>query len=115
MIFSSAFGFEQAAGGLAGYAVLSAIRFGVARGLFSNEAGQGSAPIAHAASQMRNPAKQGEIAMIGVFIDTMILCTMTALVILTAEAAGRQRLSSGSGQARRRRICGCRKGSIRPS
>ncbi len=87
MIFSSAFGFEQAAGGLAGYAVLSAIRFGVARGLFSNEAGQGSAPIAHAASQMRNPAKQGEIAMIGVFIDTMVLCTMTALVILTAEGS----------------------------
>ena len=85
MIFSSAFGFNQAAGGLAGYAVLSAIRFGVARGLFSNEAGQGSAPIAHAASQMKNPAKQGEIAMIGVFIDTMVLCTMTALVILTAE------------------------------
>lgn len=87
MIFSSAFGFNQAAGGLAGYAVLSAIRFGVARGLFSNEAGQGSAPIAHAASQMRNPAKQGEIAMIGVFIDTMVLCTMTALVILTAEGS----------------------------
>jgi len=85
MIFSSAFGFNQAAGGLAGYAVLSAIRFGVARGLFSNEAGQGSAPIAHAASQMKNPAKQGEIAMIGVFIDTMVLCTLTALVILTAE------------------------------
>lgn len=87
MIFSSAFGFNQAAGGLAGYAVLSAIRFGVARGLFSNEAGQGSAPIAHAASQMKNPAKQGEIAMIGVFIDTMVLCTMTALVILTAEGS----------------------------
>ncbi|MEQ9506530.1 MAG: sodium:alanine symporter family protein [Hyphomonas sp.] len=87
MIFSSAFGFNQAAGGLAGYAVLSAIRFGVARGLFSNEAGQGSAPIAHAASQMKNPAKQGEIAMIGVFIDTMVLCTLTALVILTAEGS----------------------------
>lgn len=87
MIFSSAFGLNQAAGGLAGYAVLSAIRFGVARGLFSNEAGQGSAPIAHAASQMKNPATQGEIAMIGVFIDTMILCTMTALVILTAEGS----------------------------
>ncbi|MFN3608997.1 MAG: alanine/glycine:cation symporter family protein [Hyphomonas sp.] len=87
MIFSSAFGLNQAAGGLAGYAVLSAIRFGVARGLFSNEAGQGSAPIAHAASQMKNPAKQGEIAMIGVFIDTMVLCTMTALVILTAEGS----------------------------
>jgi alanine or glycine:cation symporter, AGCS family len=59
----------------------------VARGLFSNEAGQGSAPIAHAASQMKNPARQGEIAMIGVFIDTMVLCTLTALVILTAEGS----------------------------
>ncbi len=85
MIFASAFGLQQAAGGLAGYAVLSAIRFGVARGLFSNEAGQGSAPIAHAASQMKNPARQGEIAMIGVFIDTLVICTMTALVIITAE------------------------------
>jgi alanine or glycine:cation symporter, AGCS family len=85
MIFASAFGMQQAAGGLAGYAVLSAIRFGVARGLFSNEAGQGSAPIAHAASQMKNPARQGEIAMIGVFVDTLVICTMTALVIITAE------------------------------
>tara|TARA_R110000744_G_scaffold318574_2_gene424991 strand:+ start:107 stop:1675 length:1569 start_codon:yes stop_codon:yes gene_type:complete len=85
MIFASALGWQSAAGGLAGYAVLSAIRFGISRGLFSNEAGQGSAPIAHAASQMKNPAVQGEIAMIGVFIDTLILCTMTALVIITAE------------------------------
>ncbi len=87
MIFASAFGLAPAAGGLAGYAVMSAIRFGVARGLFSNEAGQGSAPIAHAASQMRNPATQGEIAMIGVFVDTIIICTMTALVIITAEGS----------------------------
>ena len=83
MIVKSAFGLQEAAGGLAGYAVLSAIRFGIARGLFSNEAGQGSAPIAHAAAQTKNPVVQGEIAMIGVFIDTIIICTMTALVILT--------------------------------
>lgn len=89
MIFTSALGLQQAAGGLAGYAVLSAVRFGVARGLFSNEAGQGSAPIAHAASQMKNPATQGEIAMIGVFVDTLIICTMTALVIITAEGSFR--------------------------
>lgn len=87
MIFASAFGLNQALGGLAGYAILYAMREGVARGLFSNEAGQGSAPIAHAASQMKNPSSQGEIAMIGVFIDTMVLCTMTALVILTAEGS----------------------------
>ncbi|WP_323760637.1 sodium:alanine symporter family protein [Maricaulis sp.] len=86
-IFSHAFGLEQAVGGAAGYGVLAAIRAGVARGLFSNEAGQGSAPIAHAAAQTKNPVKQGEIAMLGVFIDTMVICTMTALVILVVEGS----------------------------
>ncbi len=83
-IFSYAFGLEQAVGGAAGYGVLQAIRYGVARGLFSNEAGQGSAPIAHAAAQTKSPVAQGEIAMIGVFIDTIVICTMTALVILVS-------------------------------
>lgn len=87
LIIGGAFGWEQAGGGLAGYGVLAAIRAGVARGLFSNEAGQGSAPIAHAAAQTKNPVKQGEIAMLGVFIDTMIICTMTALVILVVQGA----------------------------
>lgn len=82
-IIGSAFGWEEAAGGAAGYGVMQAVRYGIARGLFSNEAGQGSAPIAHAAAKTKNPVEQGEIAMIGVFIDTMIICTMTALVILT--------------------------------
>ncbi|MEM9738818.1 MAG: alanine/glycine:cation symporter family protein [Pseudomonadota bacterium] len=82
-IIASAFGLSEAMGGVAGYGVMQAVRFGIARGLFSNEAGQGSAPIAHAAAQTKNPVMQGEIAMIGVFIDTMIICTMTALVILT--------------------------------
>lgn len=86
-IFGAAFGWEQAGGGLAGYGVLAAVRAGVARGLFSNEAGQGSAPIAHAAAQTKNPIKQGEIAMLGVFIDTIVICTMTALVILVVEGA----------------------------
>ena len=62
---------------------MQAVRYGISRGLFSNEAGQGSAPIAHAAARTKNPVQQGEIAMIGVFIDTIIICTMTALVILT--------------------------------
>ncbi len=83
-IFAYAFGWEQAVGGAAGYGVLQAIRYGVARGLFSNEAGQGSAPIAHAAAQTKSPVAQGEIAMIGVFIDTIVICTMTALVILVS-------------------------------
>ncbi len=82
-IFMSAFGLREAVGGAAGYTMAAAVRAGVARGLFSNEAGQGSAPIAHAAAKTRNPVMQGEIAMIGVFIDTIVICTMTALVILT--------------------------------
>jgi alanine or glycine:cation symporter, AGCS family len=81
-IITGAFGWDQAAGGFTGGMLALAIRAGVARGLFSNEAGQGSAPIAHAAAQTKNPVEQGEIAMIGVFIDTIVICTMTALVIL---------------------------------
>jgi len=87
LIFAHAFGLQEAGAGAAGYGVMQAIRYGVARGLFSNEAGQGSAPIAHAAAQTRSPVAQGEIAMIGVFIDTIVICTMTALVILMAEGA----------------------------
>lgn len=84
-IIGTAFGWKEAAGGAAGYGVMQAVRYGIARGLFSNEAGQGSAPIAHAAAQTKNPVMQGEIAMIGVFIDTIVICTMTALVILTVQ------------------------------
>ncbi len=84
-IIASAWGLEEAAGGAAGYGVMQAVRYGIARGLFSNEAGQGSAPIAHAAAKTKNPVMQGEIAMIGVFIDTIVICTMTALVILTVQ------------------------------
>ncbi|MCI4645726.1 MAG: sodium:alanine symporter family protein [Hyphomonadaceae bacterium] len=84
-IVTSAFGLQEAVGGAAGYGMMQAVRFGIARGLFSNEAGQGSAPIAHAAAQTKNPVMQGEIAMIGVFIDTIVICTMTALVILTVQ------------------------------
>ena len=86
-IFAYAFGLEQAVGGAAGYGVMQAIRYGVARGLFSNEAGQGSAPIAHAAAQTKSPVAQGEIATVGVFLDTIVICTMTALVILVSAGA----------------------------
>ncbi|WP_110665098.1 alanine/glycine:cation symporter family protein [Salinicola halophilus] len=85
MIFEYAFQPIAASGGFAGAAVAAAIRFGVARGIFSNEAGLGSAPIAHAAAQTRNPVRQGLIAMLGTFIDTLVVCTMTALVILTSS------------------------------
>jgi len=86
LIFSSAFSGTAATGGFAGAAVWAAIRFGVARGVFSNEAGLGSAPIAHAAAQTDDPVRQGMIAMLGTFIDTILVCTMTALVILLTGA-----------------------------
>ena len=81
-IFHHAFTGTAAAGGFAGATVLMAIHFGVARGLFSNEAGLGSAPIAHAAAKTKDPVHQGLIAMLGTFIDTIVVCTMTALVII---------------------------------
>ncbi len=86
LIFTSAFSGTAATGGFAGAAVWAAIRFGVARGVFSNEAGLGSAPIAHAAAQTNDPVRQGMIGMLGTFIDTIIICTMTALVIILTGA-----------------------------
>lgn len=83
LIFSHAFTPVAATGGFAGAAVWAAIRFGVARGIFSNEAGLGSAPIAHAAASTNSPVQQGNIAMLGTFIDTIILCSITGLVIIT--------------------------------
>lgn len=81
-IIGTAFTGASAAGGFAGATVWAAIRFGVARGIFSNEAGLGSAPIAHAAAQTNEPVEQGLIAMLGTFIDTLVVCTMTGLVIM---------------------------------
>ncbi len=85
-IVSHAFSGTAATGGFAGAAVWAAIRFGVARGIFSNEAGLGSAPIAHAAAKTNDPIHQGMIGMLGTFIDTIIVCTMTALVIVLTGA-----------------------------
>ena len=84
MIFTYAFTESAAEGGFAGAAVWAAIRFGVARGIFSNEAGLGSAPIAHAAAQTHNPVRQGLVAMLGTFIDTLVICSITGLVIITS-------------------------------
>ena len=86
MIFSDAFTGSAATGGFAGAALAQAIRFGVARGVFSNEAGLGSAPIAHGAAQTKEPVREGLVAMLGPFIDTIVICTMTAMVILTTNA-----------------------------
>ncbi len=85
LIFNGAFNPQAATGGFVGAAIILAIRAGVARGLFSNEAGQGSTPIAHAVAQTDDPESQGRMAMLGTFIDTIVICTMTALVILTVE------------------------------
>jgi alanine or glycine:cation symporter, AGCS family len=84
-IVSSAMTGSAAAGGFAGASVWAALRFGVARGIFSNEAGLGSAPIAHAAARTDEPVQQGMIAMLGTFIDTLIVCTMTGLVIVLMD------------------------------
>ena len=86
LIISNAFTGTAAVGGFAGAAMWAAVRFGVARGIFSNEAGLGSAPIAHAAAEGTTPVQQGMIAMLGTFIDTLIICTMTALVIILTGA-----------------------------
>jgi alanine or glycine:cation symporter, AGCS family len=80
LIFANAFSAKAVGGGLIG----TVIRFGVARGVFSNEAGLGSAPIAHAASKIEDPVIQGIIASLGSFIDTLIVCSMTAMVILVS-------------------------------
>ncbi len=86
LIFRSSFSGSAAAGGFAGATLAQAIRFGVARGVFSNEAGLGSAPIAHGAAQTEEPVREGLVAMLGPFIDTIAICTMTALVILLTGA-----------------------------
>ncbi|MGS0674947.1 alanine/glycine:cation symporter family protein [Shewanella sp. 0m-4] len=86
LILYSAFNPVAAQGGFAGAAVWAAIRFGVARGVFSNEAGLGSAPIAHAAAQTNNPVAQGLVAMLGTFIDTLIVCSITGLAIIVSGA-----------------------------
>lgn len=83
-IFVGAFAPQAIGGGLLGVTVQKAMRFGVARGLFSNEAGMGSTPHAHAAAEVEHPCDQGVIAMIGVFIDTFIILTLTALVIVSS-------------------------------
>ena len=85
-IVRSAFTGTAAKGGLFGSAVLLTIRHGVARGLFSNESGLGTAPMAHSVARTDQPVREGLVAMIGPFIDTLIICTITALVIIITQA-----------------------------
>jgi len=84
LIIQSAFGFRAAAGGAIGYGILTAMRTGISRGVFSNEAGLGSSAAVHASSSASVPAVQGMWAVFEVFVDTIVVCTLTALVILTS-------------------------------
>ncbi len=84
LIFGQAFTPTAAEGGFAGATIWLGIRYGVARGVFSNEAGMGSAPIAHAAAETKGPVNQGLVAMLGTFIDTIIVCSITGLSIVAS-------------------------------
>jgi len=84
LIFSEAFSLSAVGGGVGGYAIVHAFKIGIKRGAFSNEAGTGTAPMAHGNAKTSEPVSEGLVAMIGPFIDTVVVCTMTALVILTS-------------------------------
>ncbi len=85
LIVSEAFSFKAVSGGFLGYTILVGMRYGFARGIFSNEAGLGSAPIAHASSSTKEPVKQGMWGMFAVFVDTFIVCSMTAFALITTS------------------------------
>ena len=98
MIFKYAFFPPAIIGGGLGYALKTAISQGVKRGLFSNEAGMGSTPHAHAMAKVASPHEQGIVAMVGVFIDTFLVLTMTALVVISTLYAGGGPLAGGAAQ-----------------
>ena len=98
MIFKYAFFPNAILGGGLGYALKTAISQGVKRGLFSNEAGMGSTPHAHAMAKVKTPHEQGVVAMIGVFIDTFLVLTMTALVVISTLYAGNGPLAGGAAE-----------------
>jgi len=83
-IVTSAFSSRAAGGGFVGASMIMAIRFGISRGLFTNESGLGSAPIADAAAQARNPVRQGLVGMTGVFWDTIVVCALTGIVLVSS-------------------------------
>ena len=100
LIFYHAFNPIAATGGFIGATIAAAMRYGIARGVFSNESGLGSAPIAAAAARTNDPVKQALVSMTQTFIDTLVVCTMTALIILTAnswtQGVGASELTSAS-------------------
>ena len=98
MIFRYAFEPQAIIGGSFGFALKQAVSHGVKRGLFSNEAGMGSTPHAHAMAKVSCPHEQGVVAMVGVFIDTFVVLTMTALVVISTLYAGNGILASGAAE-----------------
>jgi AGCS family alanine or glycine:cation symporter len=84
LVFDGAFSGTAAAGGFAGATIMMAMRYGIARGLFSNEAGLGSAPMVHATAETDHPARQGLYGIFEVFVDTILICTITGLVVLVS-------------------------------
>ena len=96
LIIDSAFDPQAALGGALGLTVMKAIQSGVARGIFSNESGLGSAPIAAAAAQTREPVRQGLISMTGTFLDTIIVCTMTGIVLVLTGAWNNSELAGAT-------------------
>ena len=86
LVFEGAFSGTAAAGGFAGSTIIAAMRYGIARGLFSNEAGLGSAPMVHAVAQTDHPVRQGLYGIFEVFVDTALICTTTGLVVLLTDS-----------------------------
>ncbi len=97
MIFQGAFNAEAALGGAFGITISTSITKGIARGCFSNEAGLGSAPMAHAATSESDPVKQGMFGIFEVFMDTIVICTLTSLTVLCAVSAGNVTVDWGVG------------------
>ena len=88
LIISEAFNVKAALGGVGGYSIIRALRYGVARGIMSNEAGSGTSPIAHAKSNLKSPAEQGFWGIFEVFADTVVMCNLTAFVVLLSYGDG---------------------------
>ena len=97
LIFKGAFSPDAAIGGAFGITVLTSMKKGVGRGCFSNEAGLGSAPIAHAATSETDPVRQGLYGIFEVFMDTIVICTLTSLTVLSVYCAGGMDITWGSG------------------
>lgn len=94
-IFTSAFTTKSMVGGFMGYGIATAMRYGFARGIFSNEAGLGSSPIAHSMSATKEPVEQGLWGIFEVFVDTFVICTLTALFVLTSGMDGTGKNGAG--------------------